>query len=151
VLEERQLAEWYRQGYLSVNQSDWPQAVTGLYSVYQLRPEYMGGRAASLLCLSYLRLGDAYRKAGDLEQALEQYQSLRVVDGCVEYYEEAAANEREVHAILYPPTPTPSATPTPTLTLAATPTATITPTWTPAPTSPPRPPTSVKATATPPR
>jgi tetratricopeptide (TPR) repeat protein len=152
ALEERQLAESYRQGYLSANQSDWPQAVSGLQAVYQLRPEYMGGRAASLLCLSYLRLGDAYRTAGDLEQALEQYRSVRGIEGCVDYYEEAAANEREVHAILYPPTPTSAPTSTPTVTLPPTPTATITPTWTLAPTSPPtQPPTSVRATPTPPR
>ncbi len=153
ALEERQLAELYRQAYLSANQSDWPQAVSALEAVYQRRPEYMSGRAASLLCMTYVRLGDAYRTAGDLEQALQQYKSVRGIEGCVEYYEEAAADEREVFAILYPPTPTASPTPTATPTLQPTPTATITPTSTPAPTLAPTSPkpTSVPASPTPPR
>ena len=151
ALEEKQLAESYRQGYLSVNQSDWPQAVSHLKQVHTVRADYLGGKAASFLCVSYLRLGDAYRTAGDLVQALEQYKNVLGVDNCD--HVEAAIKEREVYTILYPPTPTPTLTPTQTRTPLPTPIRTSTPTL--VPTSPPPQPTSVPprptAKPTPPR
>jgi tetratricopeptide (TPR) repeat protein len=137
ALEEREFADLYRQGYLSYNQEDWPTAVDALRELYDSRPDYMDGRGRSLLCTSYLRLGDAYQGAGDvtsLEQALTQYQEVLAIDGCD--HVEAAVKEREVYATLHPPTPTPTSTPKPTSTPLPTPTWTAT---LPPPTSPPPP------------
>ena len=137
ALEERQLADLYRQGYLFVNQKNWPQAVLVLQQIHSARPDYMGGRATLMLCASYMELGDAYYAAGSLPEALQQYQNVLAIPGCD--HVDAALKEREVFAILYPPTPTPTSTRTPTRTPrpTATRTPTPTPTMTPAPTAPP--------------
>jgi tetratricopeptide (TPR) repeat protein len=139
ALEEKRLADLYRQGLLSANQEDWPQAISALKQIYDTRPDYQGGRVATLLCSSHLQLGDAYRTVGDLEQALDQYQAVLSVEGCD--HVEAAVKEREILAILYPPTATPTRTPLATRTSlpTATPAATPTPTP-PPPTVPPPPP-----------
>jgi tetratricopeptide (TPR) repeat protein len=136
ALEEKRLAELYRQGLQATRQEDWLQAVSDLQEIYASRSDYAGGRIAPLLCTSYLRLGDAYRAAGDLALALDQYENVLDIEGCD--HVEAAVKEREVYAILYPPTPTPTNTPLPTRTPLPTPTGTVT--ATPAPTSPPPPP-----------
>jgi tetratricopeptide (TPR) repeat protein len=136
ALEEKQLADLYRRGHLSASQDDWPQAIATLKPVYDARPDYLGGRVASLLCTSYLRLGDAYQTVGDLEQALEQYRNVLSVEACD--HVEAAIKERDVYEILYPPTPTPTRTPIATRTPLPTATPTVTPT--PTPSLPPPPP-----------
>jgi tetratricopeptide (TPR) repeat protein len=140
ALEEKQLADLYRQGLLFVGQQNWPQAVLVLQQIYDSQPDYAGGMVTSMLCSSYLQLGDTYYAAGDLEGALEQYRNVLAVEPCD--HREAAAREREVYLILYPPTPTPTRTavPTPTPTLTPVPTAT--------PVSQPKPP---KKTPKPPR
>jgi tetratricopeptide (TPR) repeat protein len=143
ALEERRLADLYRQAHLSFNQKDWPQAVLTLKQIQSARQDYMGGRAVSMLCTAYLNLGDAYYANRSLAEALEQYRSVLAITGCD--HVEAAMKEREVYTILYPPTPTPTNTRTPTRTPRATPTATRTATPTPTATSagpPPPPPTS---------
>jgi len=142
---ERDLAELYRQARLAFNQQNWPQAVLVLGQIFESRPDYMSGRARSLLCTAHLRLGEAYEAAGDLEQALDQYRNVLEIEGCDPV--EAAIKVRDVRATLYPPTATPTRTPTPTPTLLPTATATTTPTAT--PTSPPAPPQ--KPTSPPPR
>ena len=155
ALEERQLADSYRQGRLAFNQENWPQAVLLLKQIYESRPQYMDSRVRSLLCTAYLKLGDAYWNAGDLEQALEQYRNVLAIEGCDPV--EAAVKVRDVRATLYPPTPTPTRTATPTLTPLPTPT--WTPTTTPTlplpptsrPTSPPSKPTSPPPPRTPTR
>ncbi len=136
ALEEKRLAELYRQGLQAIRQEDWLQAVSALQDIYASRSDYVGGRIAPLLCTSYLRLGDAYRAAGDLALALDQYQNVLDIEGCD--HVEAAIKEREVYATLYPPTPTPTNTPLPTRTPLPTPTgtATATPTQTPPPPQP---------------
>ena len=135
ALEERQLADLYRQGYLFFKQENWPKAVLALKQIYDLRPNYMDGRVASMLCSAYLQLGDSYYAADDLEQALQQYRNVLDIESCD--HVEAAMKERQVYATLYPPTPTPTRTPT--LTSTPTPTATWTATpLPPPPTSPPR-------------
>ncbi len=131
ALEEKRLADLYRQGYLFVNQQDWPQAVAVLQQIYAARPDYMAGGVAAMLCTAYSKLGDTYQSAGDLKNALEQYKNVLNIEGCD--HVEAAIKERQVYAILYPPTPTPTYTPMPTATL--TPAPTLTPTA--EPTSPP--------------
>jgi tetratricopeptide (TPR) repeat protein len=142
ALEERRLADLYRQGHLFVNQKNWPQAVLVLQQIESARQGYMGGRAAAMLCTSILELGDAYYAAGNLALALEQYRNVLAIEGCD--HVEAALREREVYNILYPPTPTPTntgtptRTPRPTLTRTPTPTATRTPTL--PPSTPPPPP-----------
>ncbi len=139
--EERSLADLYRQARLAFNQQNWPQAVVVLSQIYESRPDYMDGRARSLLCTAYLRLGDAYEAAGDLEQALDQYRNVLAIEGCDPV--EAAIKVRDVRATLYPPTATPTRTPTPTPTLVPTATGTVTPTPTPTtPAPPPQRPTS---------
>jgi len=141
ALEERKLADLYRQGYLAFTQTNWPQAVAVLKQIQDSRPDYMGGGATFLLCTAYLRLGEAYQTAGDLAEALEQFRSVLAIDGCD--HVEAAVKEREVYAILYPPTATPTRRPTPTRTPlpTATPTATATThTSSASPTQTPRPP-----------
>jgi len=145
ALEERRLADLYRQGHLFVNQKNWPQAVLVLGQIESARADYMGGKAASMLCTSYLQLGDAYYAAGSLELALEQYRNVLATTGCD--HVDAAVREREVYAILNPPTPTPTSTRTPTRTPRPAPTRTPTPTPPPpTPTSPPPPPPKPTAT-----
>ena len=139
ALEERRLADLYRQGQLFVNQKNWPQAVLVLQQVQSARSDYMAGKATLMLCASYLQLGDAYYAAGSLDLALQQYRNVLAVDGCD--HVDAAVKEREVYSILYPPTPTPTNTRTPTPTRKPVPTRTPTPTaLPPTPTSPPPPP-----------
>ena len=143
ALEERRLADLYRQAQMSFNQKDWPQAVLTLKQIQSARQDYMGGRAITLLCTAYLNLGDAYYASRSLAEALEQYRNVLAITGCD--HVEAAMKEREVYTILYPPTPTPTNTRTPTRTPRATPTATKTATPVPTATSagpPPPPPTS---------
>ncbi|HOU23848.1 MAG TPA: tetratricopeptide repeat protein [Anaerolineae bacterium] len=144
ALEERRLADLYRQARLSFNQKDWPQAVLTLKQIQSVRQDYMGGRAVVMLCTAYLNLGDAYYASRNLAEALEQYRSVLAITGCD--HVEAAMKEREVYAILYPPTPTPTNTRTPTRTPRATPTPTMTPTPMPTATSagPPPPPPTVQ-------
>jgi len=138
VTLEKGLAESYRQGRLSMDQMDWPRAVSSLKQVYDARPNYMQGRAMTLLCEAYLRLGDAFQAAGDLPEALQQYRNVLSVQACD--HVEAALKERDVYATLYPPTPTPTSTPRPTRTALPTATPTATPTITPLPPPPPTPP-----------
>jgi hypothetical protein len=133
ALEERRLADLYRQGHLFVNQKNWPQAVLVLQQIQSARADYMGGQATAMLCASYLQLGDAYYASGSLAQALEQYRNVLAVEGCD--HVDAALKEREVYVILYPPTPTPTSTRTPTRTPRPVPTRTPTPTA--PPTAPP--------------
>lgn len=140
ALEERQLADLYRQGYLAYNQKNWPQAVLVLAQIRSIRPDYLGGRVTVMLCDSYLKLGDVYYAAGNLVLALQQYRSVLAIEGCD--HVDAAVKEREVYGLLYPPTPTPTSTRTPTRTPRPTPTPTHTPTATP---SPPPPPTAAPA------
>jgi len=143
ALEERRLADLYRQAQLSFNQKDWPQAVLTLKQIQSARQDYMGGRAVAMLCTAYLSLGDAYYANRSLAEALEQYRNVLAITGCD--HVEAAMKEREVYTILYPPTSTPTSTRTPTRTPRVTPTATRTATPTPTATSaapPPPPPTS---------
>jgi len=144
ALEERRLADLYRQARLSFNQKDWPQAVLTLKQIQSVRQDYMGGRAVVMLCTAYLNLGDAYYASRNLAEALEQYRSVLAITGCD--HVEAAMKEREVYAILYPPTPTPTNTRTPTRTPRATPTPTMTATPMPTATSagPPPPPPTVQ-------
>jgi len=125
ALDERSLANLYRQSLLFVTQKNWPQAVVTLQQINSSRPDYLGGRATSMLCSSYLQLGDAYYAAGNLEQALQQYRNVLGIESCD--HVDAALKEREVYTILYPPTPTPTRTPVPTRTPRPT------PTWTPVP------------------
>ncbi len=147
AIEERRLADLYRQGYLFYTQSNWPQAALVLQQIYGLRPDYAEGRVVSMLCTSYLRLGDAYYGAGDLLQALLQYKNVLAMDGCDRV--EAAVRERELNAILYPPTSTPTITPTITPTRTPTRTPTAVPTLPPPTITRPQP-TSPPATAAPP-
>jgi tetratricopeptide (TPR) repeat protein len=149
--EERRLADLYRQARLAFNQQNWPQAVLVLSEIHASRPGYMDGRARSLLCTAYLRLGGAYEAAGDLEQALDQYRNVLAIEGCDPV--EAAIKVRDVRSTLYPPTATPTRTPRPTPTLVPTATATVTPTPIPTGTPPPQKPTSPpqKPTSPPPR
>jgi tetratricopeptide (TPR) repeat protein len=143
--QERALADLYRQARLTFNQQNWPQAVVVLSEIYESRPNYMQGRARSLLCTAYLNLGEAYEAAGDLEQALDQYRNVLAIEGCDPV--QAAIKVRDVRLTLYPPTATPTRTPTPTRTLLPTATATVTPTATPTSAPPPPP----KPTSPPPR
>jgi tetratricopeptide (TPR) repeat protein len=135
ALEERRLADLYRQGHLFVNQKNWPQAVLVLQQIHSARADYMGGQATAMLCASYLQLGDAYYAAGSLPQALEQYRNVLAIEGCD--HVDAALKEREVYGILYPPTLTPTNTRTPTRTPRPTPTRTPTPTAAATPTAAP--------------
>jgi tetratricopeptide (TPR) repeat protein len=134
ALEEKRLASLYRQAYLFVGQKDWPQAVVVLQQIHDGRPDYMEGRAISMLCASFLQLGDVYHASGNLEQALQQYKNVLAIKDCD--HVQAAIKEREVYLILNPPTPTPTRTPPPTRTPRPTPTATATPSPTPRPPPP---------------
>ena len=145
--EERRLADLYRQARLAFNQQNWPQAVVVLSEIHENRPDYMEGRARSLLCTAYLRLGDAYEAAGDLERALDQYRNVLAIEGCDPV--EAAIKVRDVRSTLYPPTATPTRTPTPTPTPTLVPTATVT--MTPIPTATKPPSSQPQPTSPPPR
>ena len=153
TLEEKRLADLYRQGLLFVNQQNWPQAVPVLQQIHESRSEYVDGMVASMLCTAHLELGNTYFAARDWERAYEQYRSVLAIEGCD--HVEAAGKEREVYVILYPPTPTPTMTRTPTRTPTQTPTRTLVPTPTrtatpkPVPTGKPKP--TAKRTPTKPR
>jgi tetratricopeptide (TPR) repeat protein len=147
ALEERRLADLYRQGYLFYTQSNWPQSAVVLQQIYSRRADYAEGRVASMLCSSYLRLGDAYYAVGDLLQSLQQFKSVLAMGACD--HVDAAVREREINAILYPPTATPTVTPTVTPTRTQTGTPTRTPTWAPTPTTPYIPPTRPRPTSPP--
>jgi len=146
ALEERELADLYRQSLLFLNQQSWLEAVRVLGTIYERRSGYLGGKVGSLLCGACLQLGDIYYAARAWESAHEQYGNVRTVEGCdSEVKAEAALREAEVYRILYPPTSTPTRTPKPTATPVATATATATlspvqPTAEPAPQTP-KPPT----------
>ena len=150
ALEERELADLYRQGLLFLNQQSWLEAVRVLGTVYERRPDYLGGRAGSLLCGAHLQLGDIYYAARAWESAHEQYGNVRTIEGCgSEVKAEAALREAEVYLILYPPTPTPTRTPKPTTTPVPTATETRTPTPFPVqPTAEPVPPAPKPPTPT---
>mgnify|MGYP001098977956 CR=1 FL=1 len=149
ALEERELADLYRQSLLFLNQQNWLESVRVLRLIYERRPDYLDGTAASLLCAAYLQLGDAYYGAHDWESAYEQYVSVRGVEGCDDSTKvKAVARETEVYGILYPPTPTPTKTLVPTSTLLPTPTRTASPVATPV--QPTRRPSSPTATSVPP-
>jgi len=142
ALEERELADLYRQSLLFLNQQSWLEAVRVLGTIYERRSDYLGGKTGSLLCGAYVQLGDIYYAARAWESAHEQYGNVRTVEGCdSEVNAEAALREAEVYRILNPPTPTPTRTPRPTATPVPTATATRTPT--------PGPPTAVPAPPTP--
>jgi len=150
ALEERDLADLYRQSLLFLNQQSWLEAVRVLGTIYERRSDYLGGKVGSLLCGAYLQLGDIYYAARAWESAHEQYENVRTVEGCDSGVKaEAALREAEVYRILYPPTPTPTRTPRPTATRVPTATATRTPTPVPVqPTAEPVPPTTKPPTPT---
>lgn len=139
--EEQRLANLYLAGYLSYQNQEWNQAILKVQQVLEARPDYAGGRAAQILCASYVALGDQARERNDLLAALEQYRKALAREDL--QCPPAQEREQEVLLILYPPTPTPSPTATPTDTPTATPTPRYvppTPTYTPPPTETPSPP-----------
>lgn len=151
--EEQRLANLYLAGYTSYQNQEWNQAILKIQQVLEARPDYAGGRAAQILCASYVALGDQARERNDFLGALEQYRKALAREDL--QCPPAQEREQEVLLILYPPTPTPTLTPTPTNTpIPPTPTPTPryvppTPTYTPPPTdTPPPPPTD---TPVPPR
>lgn len=148
--EEQRLANLYLAGYISYQNQEWSQAILKIQQVVEARPDYAGGRAAQILCASYVALGDQARERNDLLGALEQYRKALAREDL--QCPPAQEREQEVLLILYPPTPTPTLTPTPTTTPTPTPTPRYvppTPTYTPSPTeTPPPPPTD---TPVPPR
>ncbi|MGC8837155.1 MAG: tetratricopeptide repeat protein [Anaerolineae bacterium] len=138
--EEQRLANLYLAGYLSYQNQEWGQAILKVQQVVEDRPDYAGGRAAQILCASYVALGDQARERNDLLGALEQYRKALAREDL--QCPPAQEREQEVLLILYPPTPTPTLTPTPTHTPTVTPTPRYvppTPTYTPSPTETPPP------------
>jgi tetratricopeptide (TPR) repeat protein len=148
--EEQRLANLYLAGYTSYQRQEWSQAILKIQQVLEARPDYAGGRAAQILCASYVALGDQARERNDLLAALEQYRKALAREDL--QCPPAQEREQEVLLILYPPTPTPTPTATPTDTPTVTPTPRYvppTPTYTPSPTETlPPPPTD---TPVPPR
>lgn len=149
--EEQGLANLYLAGYISYQRQEWNQAILKIQQVLDVRPDYAGGRAAQILCASYVALGDQARERGDLLAALEHYRKALAREDL--QCPPAQEREQEVLLTLYPPTNTPTPTPTPTNTPippTATPTPRFvppTPTYTPSPTytPPPPPPTPTPA------
>jgi len=126
--EEQRLANLYLAGYASFQRQEWNQAILKVEQVFAARPDYAGGRAAQILCASYVALGDQAREQGDLLAALEYYRKVLEREDlqCPPAQERA----QEILQILYPPTPTTAPSPTllpPTPTPAATPTSQIVP------------------------
>ncbi|MBC7225495.1 MAG: tetratricopeptide repeat protein, partial [Anaerolineae bacterium] len=71
--EEQRLANLYLGGYTSYQRQEWNQAILKIQQVLDARPDYAGGRAAQILCASYVALGDQARERNDLLTALEHY------------------------------------------------------------------------------
>jgi tetratricopeptide (TPR) repeat protein len=106
--EERQLASLYLDGYTAYERADWRQAAGYLARLCATRADYAQGRAARLLCESYMKQGDAYQANGQLQPALDQYRLVQAVALCDQA--EVSARIQRIQALLAP-TPTPAATP----------------------------------------
>lgn len=129
--EEQDLTYVYVNALEFLDAGDWQEGVALLRSIYEQRPDYMGGQATERLYRAYLSLGDSYLAAGDAEEAGIIYERAARLE--MDDVSEALVRISGLIPGLTPTaTPTPSPTPTPTLT--STPTVGPTPLPTPRPT-----------------
>ncbi len=151
--QNRRLASLYLDALLAIQREDWRSVVDDLEKVYEVNPDYAGGRAACYLYQSYVRLAEKNVDAGLYEVALEQVNRALEIEQTCRDKKNALALKAVILEALATPTPTPTATPTATPTQTPTPTATPTPTPrppTPTPTATPTPPPSPTPTPPPP-
>ena len=128
---EQELTYAYLTGLEYYDAGRWAEAISFWRSVYDRRPDYLGGYLAQQLYRAYLSLGDAYLALGERKEAFEQYEkaSLLAVDDVSEAFLRMSGLAPELTPTATPtPTPTPTATPTPGNTPPPTPTPTPTPT-----------------------
>jgi tetratricopeptide (TPR) repeat protein len=109
--EEQRLANLYLSGYVLYAQEDWGQAIRKVEQVFEVRPDYAGGRAAQILCASYVALGDDAKERGDLQTALVEYR--KGISHAGLQCPPAQEREDEILRVLNPPTPTLAPTDTP--------------------------------------
>ena len=130
--QEQELAYVYLLGLDYYEAGQWAEASAFLRSVYDRRPDYLGGFLAQQLYRVHLSIGDAHLALGEQMKAFEQYDtaSLLAVDDVSE-----ALLRMSGMAPGLTPTATATSTPTPTPTSTSTPG----PAETPAPTPPPSP------------
>jgi len=128
--EEEELAYAYLTGLKRYEAGEWAEAIPFLRSVYERRPDYLGGFLAQQLYRAYLALGDAYLVEGERTEAFQQYEMASSL--AVEDASEALLRMSGLAPELTPtatPTPTPTPSPTPTLTSTPLPTPTPLPIW----------------------
>lgn len=144
--QNRRLANLYLTALLAIKRQDWEQAAENLESIYEVSPEYAGGRAACLLYQTYIALAKDDMRREKYYSALRFVnRSLAITPACDSQSEALRLRDALLLAMA---TATPTATPTHTPTLTPTPTATPTLTPTITPTLPPTP--TPTATFTPP-
>ena len=128
--EEQELTYAYLTGLKYYESGEWAEAIAILRSVYERRPDYLGGYVAQLLYRAYLSLGDAHLAMGEREEAFQQYEKASML--AVDDVNEAFLRMSGLAVELTPtatPTPTPTPTSTPTLTSTPPPTPTPLPIW----------------------
>jgi len=98
----------YLAGVRLIQAADLEQAVMTLQSLYQQRPQYLGGYMAEQLYQAYLQLGQQEQQAGNLWRASSLYSAawnLQVRDN--------SESQRLLNDVTLALTPTPTATSTP--------------------------------------
>jgi tetratricopeptide (TPR) repeat protein len=105
---EHQLAIACSEGFSAFSNEVWGTAIARLQTVYDERPDYLGGIVVQRLYLAYVYLGEQYEAAGNRQLAWEQYQKALELP-----VDHALAQERATAlAPLLTPTPTPTPQPT---------------------------------------
>ncbi len=114
----------YQQALSGWEARQWDTAVESLQALLREEPGYAGGRARELLCSSYLQRAGERHDAGQLRDALADYEAMLAL-GCSQQAE--AQDRAKAIALALTPTVTPTRWPTPTPVVTATLVLTLTP------------------------
>ena len=134
--QEQELAYVYLLGLDYYEVGQWAEASAFLRSVYDRRPDYLGGFLAQQLYRAHLSIGDAHLALGEQMKAFEQYETASLL--ALDDVSEALLRMRGMAPGLTP-TATATSTPTPTPTSTSTPGPAETPAPTPTPSPTPAP------------
>ncbi len=105
---EHRLAIACSEGFSAFENEAWGTAIARLGTVFDERPEYLGGVVVQRLYLAHVYLGEQYEAAGSNKQAWEEYQKAMALP-----VDQALAEDRALAlAPLLTPTPTPTRSPT---------------------------------------
>lgn len=108
---ESRLLRQFLSGLAAFKARDWSQVIADLTPVYEARPDFAGGTAATLLYNAYMAWGDALLADGEAEDALAAFKAARSIRGA----DAVAVAEKIVLAeqAALPPTPEATSTPPP--------------------------------------